>query len=291
MKKIVKIAAIAISLLCTLLLCTYSSAYNNSQLTNSTLDQTDITPPIIIFDTSLMSTGVLMIAVYDFETNLSYVTVTHNGTAITDSTFERNWYYDNTSTPPFMLKNTDTSSSIDETAPIDANTFEGWLYIDNYFEEGDHNSVSVEAGNEASLVGRATLDFCNQVECWGRGGTAATTQSENNVDDQVGVPDLRFDMEGFYCCGQISPWIDFDESEILNFTITLNGAQNRLSMSVFDDDGYNYIAAVIVEGTIEFFGGDACDCGLEGVGFFLSVAFGLAVIVSVTTVRKRKKRV
>ena len=294
-----KLAFLGLSLMLLLAPYFYTNAYLDSETSMPTLNQSDNSPPVIIYNTSeISSTGNLYIKVYDAENSLSAVVIEHNNYTLTSGTtgFSFSWSFVNyTTTPPPLSPK---RGEIEETAPSGMNTYDATIDVDEVFVTTDHNDIKVTANNTDSLESYSTMMFCNQVECWGRGGGAETTNPIQVDDVQVGEPNLTFDMRGFWCCGYISPYIRIRNTDILNFTIILNDTNNMLTMSVFDIYEINYKAAVIVNGTIELFGYEECDCEIDPTGtgspanyFLIPVVFGFIFIVAILTYRKRKKKV
>lgn len=205
------------------------------------LDVAVSTPPVIIFDLSDMSsTGILRIKVYDNETNLSEVSVYWNTTKLnsSDPWFTITWSYVNytDSNTPLSVKNEDSESSFDDTAPDDSsNTYDAVIDVDEVFLPGDHNSIGVEAENFDGTTSFTTTSFCNTVDCWGRGGGSYTVDTPTNVvEAQTSIPIMVFDMTGYYCCGYIEPVIEPNGNPIVNFTVSYNETEDILSMTVFN---------------------------------------------------------
>lgn len=252
----------------------------------------DSTPPIIIFNITQMSTdNIIKILVYDAESNLSEVTPLGypfdlNSSA---STFNVTWSYLNyTSFPPPLSKGSETIPA--PTEP-EADTFDADVSTD-LFVVGEHNDITVDAENEELLASTSSITFCNSYECWGRGGGQTSALSETTLDVREGVPLIRFDLTGYYCCGCIDIEIIRNDAEVVDVTRGLIADDTILVVEVTTAGGDFYKSALVLdpEVTLEsIVGCEDCTCPTD-----MSAIPSLFALLSVATAiillkRKRKK--
>ena len=248
----------------------------------------------------MSSTGILRIKVYDNETNLSEVSVYWNTTLLNSSVvwFNVTWSYMvyTDSNITLSVKNEDSESSFDETAPdTSSNTYEGEIDVDEVFVEGDHNDITVEAENLDGTTSFTTTSFCNTADCWGRGGGSLTTNTPSNtLEAQANIPIMGFDMTGYYCCGYIEPIIEPNGNPIVNFTVSYNETENMLSMTVLTENGYFYKSAIILDDTVDLnlFGCRDCSCPITPTSgyLFITVLSSVLILTIILNLRKRKSK-
>ncbi|MBY9001375.1 MAG: hypothetical protein KGD64_10695 [Candidatus Heimdallarchaeota archaeon] len=279
-------------------------SFPNSQNSVPHLNAVVSTPPVIIFNlTNMSSTGILLIQVYDAETNLYEVNVFWNGVVLNDSEtwFTVTWdsiVYDSSNTP-LSVQAENSESSFDNLAPGSDNTYIAEIFVDDVFLPGDHNNISVVAENLGGAIATSTTSFCNTVDCWGRGGGSSTAETPANTIEQTGIPTMIFDMTGYYCCGYVEPIIEPNGNPIVNFTVFYNETKNMLAMTVLTENGYFYKSAIFLDYSVDLnlFGCRDCSCPIEEPeptntsGYLImTILSSVLIVTTIVNLRKRKSK-
>ena len=273
-----------------LLFSTYSlEASVNDEPGDTRELNSDSTPPIIIFNTTLMSSeNIIQILVYDAESNLSEVTILGDPFNLTaaENTFNVTWSYVNyILNPPPLSKGGETINP-----PADANTLNANISTD-LFVEGDHNSLEVDAENEELLASTSTITFCNTYECWGRGGGHSNVLPETTLNGEVGVPIIHFDATGYYCCGNIIPEIIPNGAVIVNSIIDVAIDGSLLTVELETSDGNWHKSAVALDPDVHLNCLEDCDdCTCPTDVSVAPIFLGLLAITTVIILLKRKRK-
>ena len=289
MKK--KVNFFILLLICSLLLPL--SFFTNSMSEEETrmLDLKAIeTPPAILFNlTDMSSLGILRILVYDTDSNLSTVDVYHNNVWLNVSLdFNVTWSYKDygINPPPLSLK-------IYPNADPGSDTFEGELDVNDIFDEGVHNNITVEAGNIDGLSSTSSSMFCREVECWGGGGNSQT-ETDYSLKTQTNIPEIIFDLTCYYRYGRIHTYIEGNEAIIEAYTI--EKINETLKVWAYTDENVEYVAGVLLDAEVDIYNVTCPECECEPTVpcdetyfQFIPILLGLVSIVAILTVRKRKK--
>lgn len=293
--------------------CYFSEAKTENESKEIKYSDTDISPPVIIFNVSLMtSQNIVQILVYDAESNLTQISFelvdSPNYLNSSENTFNVTWSYVDYSvvTPP-LSKETVPAPTLPP--PNDEpNTAVANISTD-VFVVGIHNEIGVDAENEEGLISSSILSFCDSYECWGRGGGGNVHEEQiMDLEFLLGVPVIYFDLSGYFCTGCLDAWVDPYGATLLltntlpsiHVSLTPDLKYYQLHVEALTIDGYWHNSSVILDPDITGSLTGCCDfqdCDIETCPYcdsspisFISVFAGIIILTIVVSIKRKRKK-